>query len=333
MNTHQYIDRESGHVLCESLFGDRIITYLYSSARENAGLLFKAATGSRFSKLLGMVNYDLPFTAALMGNGHFLQQSGIHIDECLEAPAYFTTPRKVFERKIRYWECRPLPRGEGLVVSPADAKVLLGSFAQSSSLFIKEKFFHFEELLGAGRRHLKTFQDGDFAIFRLTPDKYHYNHAPVSGRVMDIYEISGAYHSCNPTAAVEMVTPHSKNKRVVTLIDTDVDGGTGIGQVAMIEVAALMIGEIIQCYSAEKYNDPQPVKTGLFIKAGQVKSLYRPGSSTDILIFEKGRTVFAGDLLANQSRGDVQSRFSVGFKQPLAETDVHLRSLIAAKAD
>jgi phosphatidylserine decarboxylase len=44
-----------------------------------------------------------------------------------------------------------------------------------------------------------------------------------------------------------MVRPYSKNKRVVTIIDTDVEGGTGIGLVAMIEVVALMIGDIVQC--------------------------------------------------------------------------------------
>ena len=37
--------------------------------------------------------------------------------------------------------------------------------------------------------------------------------------------MSGRYHSCNPNAAVQLLTPYSKNRRVVTVIDTDCEGG------------------------------------------------------------------------------------------------------------
>lgn len=71
------------------------------------------------------------------------------------------------------------------------------------------------------------------------------------------------------------MTPFSKNKRVVTVIDTDVEGGTQVGLVAMIEVVALIIGEVVQC---------------------------RPGSSTNVLLFQPRRVRFLDDLLANQRR-------------------------------
>ena len=59
----------------------------------------------------------------------------------------------------------------------ADAKMLVGSFAENSQLFLKAKFFYYEELLGRDRHEwLQTFKEGSFAIFRLTPEKYHYNH-------------------------------------------------------------------------------------------------------------------------------------------------------------
>ncbi|MEW6380247.1 MAG: phosphatidylserine decarboxylase [bacterium] len=59
----------------------------------------------------------------------------------------------------------------------------------------------FEELFGIDKTSwLRAFEGGDFAIFRLTPDKYHYNHTPVAGKIVDIYPIGGEYHSCNPTA-------------------------------------------------------------------------------------------------------------------------------------
>jgi phosphatidylserine decarboxylase len=222
-----------------------------------------------------------------------------------------------------------MPKETSAIVSPADARVLIGSFTETSQLFIKEKFFGFDELLGTHKAAwLEAFQDGDFAIFRLTPDKYHYNHAPVSGRVVDIYSFEGCYHSCNPQAIVAEGVPYSKNKRIVTIIDTDVPGGTAAGLVAMIEIVAMMIGDIRQCYSTKTYQSPVHVTPGLFMQKGQPKSLYRPGSSTDILIFEKNRMHFAEDLHQNQLRKDISSRFTQGFQKPLVETNLQVRSLI-----
>jgi phosphatidylserine decarboxylase len=58
--------------------------------------------------------------------------------------------------------------------------------------------------------------------------------------------------------------------------------------------------------------------------------LYRPGSSTDVLLFQPGRIEFDADLVRNLSRADAHSRFSLGFGAPLVETDVQVRSSIGA---
>ena len=326
---HQYVDRPTGEVRDETLYADRLIKMIYSSARESAPALFRALTGRRASEFLSFMNYDLKLGAKLSGQSKFLRELGIDMSECVDEAAYFDSPRKVFERKIRYWDCRPMPVDCGVVVSPADAKVLLGSLSQDSVLFIKEKFFGFEELLGQGKTDwLHAFRDGDFAVFRLTPDKYHYNHTPVAGVVRDFYEVPGHYHSCNPSAVVLLATPYSKNKRTVTVIDTDVPGGTQVGLVAMIEVVALMIGEVVQAYSSVEYHLPRPLAVGDFLWRGAPKSLYRPGSSTDVLLFQADRMAFDADLVRNLSRSDAASRFSTGFCVPLVETDVRVRSSI-----
>jgi len=253
LSRHAYVERTTRRVVDEQLFGDRVVRFLYSRARESAPALFRALTSRRVSWLLGAVQFDLPLAPRLLGSRGFLRSVGVDL-----------------------------------------------------------------------RR-------GDFAVFRLTPDKYHYNHTPVAGRVVDLYEVAGTYHSCHPAAVVEMVTPYSKNKRVVTVFDTDVEGGTGVGRLAMIEVAALMIGEVRQCYSAERYDDPAPIAVGDFLDKGLPKSLYRPGSSTDVLLFEPGRVRFADDLLRNLARADVASHFSLAFARPLVETDVPVRSTIATR--
>ena len=207
---------------------------------------------------------------------------------------------------------------------------MAGSLQETSGLFIKGKFFEFPELLGGkGSRWARRFSGGDFAVFRLTPEKYHYTHVPAAGDVADFYAVQGRYHSCNPNAAVQLLTPYSKNRRVVTVLNTDCDGGERVGYVAMIEVVALMVGQIEQCYSEERYNDPQPLKKGMLLRRGAPKALFRPGSSTVVLMFQPGRVRFAPDLLRNRNKPGVHSRYSSGLGQPVVETDVKVRSLLA----
>lgn len=94
-----------------------------------------------------------------------------------------------------------------------------------------------------------------------------------------------------------------------------------------------MIGRIDQCYSDREYSDPRPLSKGMVLRKGQPKSLYRPGSSTTVLLFQDNRIAFAPDLVTNQLRADIASRFSKGFGRPMIETDVKVRSTIARRVD
>ena len=327
---HQYIDRSTGTSRTETFLGDRVICWMYNRLRERPGLLFRALISGRCSSILGWAHYDLVRPVSVKQIRRAVRDLHINPTELVKDIHRMHTFRELFERQIRYWDCRPMNSDPNVIVSPADSRVLVGSFATDNGISIKDKFFDYDELLGVQHPEWRAlFRDGDFAVFRLTPDKYHYNHMPVSGYVADIYEIEGLYHACNPAAAIQAVTPLSKNRRTVSIVDTDVADGTGIGYVAMIEIAALMIGDIVQCYSDVRYESPRPLHPGMFVRRGQPKSLFRPGSSTTVLIFEKNRIRFSSDLLKNQGRCDVQSRYSMGLGFPLVETDVAVRSEIA----
>jgi phosphatidylserine decarboxylase len=326
---NQYVDRETGNVCSEQPFGDWLVNYFYSPKREHPQFVFKLLASRWFSRFLGRVNFDFPLGSNISGITRYLDRCAVDLRECVDTPRALDTARKVFERQIRYWLYRPMSESPGSIVSPADARVLIGSLKESSSLFVKEKFFEYEELLGTHRKIWpQAFRHGDYVICRLTPEKYHYNHAPASGVVRDFYLTDGQYHSCNPTAVLTLASPFSKNKRAVTIIDTDVFGGTGVGLVAMVEIVALMIGEIVQRYSEAKYQNPQPIETGMFLTRGCPKSLFRPGSSTTVLLFQEGRVEFCADLIRNLYRNDIASRYSLGLGRPLVETDIKVRSTI-----
>jgi phosphatidylserine decarboxylase len=327
MMPHQYIERDTFELRTEHLYRDRVVCFIYSRLREDAPFLFRLLTSRRASSLIAFLNYDLFLSRRIRGVVPFLTLSAIDRGEWLDPPQMLDTPKKIFERKIRYWQCRPMPDRKNSIVSPADSRMLVGSLENGSALFLKDKFFDLEDLV-AKKVWVEAFQRADFAVFRLTPDHYHYNHMPVSGRVIDFYEIPGVYHSCNPGAIVTLVSPYSKNARVVTIIDSDVPGGSQVGLVAMIEIVALMIGKVRQQYSEYEYREPGSVEIGMFLEKGCPKSLYEPGSSTDILLFQAGRIGFDAQLVLNMERPLASSRFTEAFGKPLLETEVKVRSQI-----
>jgi phosphatidylserine decarboxylase len=333
-SAHQYVERATESVADERLMANKFIRTLYSPKLENAPLLWRLASSRYMSEVLGYLNYDNALSSRMSGMRRFLRTCGINASELVEDPTKLDTLRKVFERKIRYWDCRPMPHDERCVVCPADSRVMMGSLRETSALFLKGKFFDFPELLGGkGSRWTRRFEGGDFAVFRLTPEQYHYTHVPVAGCVADFYAVGGRYHSCNPNAAVQLLTPYSKNRRVVTIVDTDFAGGEQLGYVAMIEVVALMVGQIEQRYSQERYENPQPMEQGMLLRKGAPKALFRPGSSTVVLLFQPGRISFAPDLVRNQQKPGVLSRYAARFGLPVVETDVKVRTLLALPAE
>ena len=187
MTPHVYVDRASGRVLQENLFNDRIIGFLYSRVLERSPSIFRAAISRQASWLLGYLQFDLPLAEHLLGNRRFLESVGVDWDECLEDPHTFSTPRKIFERKIRFEQCRPMPTDRSAILAPVDSRVVVGSLRKDPQLRIKHKFFDLHELLGRRPKWVEAFEGGSYAIFRLTPEKYHYNHTPVWGSVESHY--------------------------------------------------------------------------------------------------------------------------------------------------
>jgi phosphatidylserine decarboxylase len=93
-----------------------------------------------------------------------------------------------------------------------------------------------------------------------------------------------------------------RNKRALTLIDTD-----HFGRIAYVEVGAITIGSIIQTF--------QPGR----VERGAEKGMFRYGGSTLVLLFEKGRLQFDADLLADSADGlevKVQAGEAIGHNGP-----------------
>ena len=138
---HHYIERDTRQIKTEQFYGDQAVQFLYSRVREQSSWLFRRLTSARISRVLSYMNYDGILSSRMKNYLDIHKQLNIDPQECLDAPENLNSLRKIFERKIRYWECRPMPNDPCAVVSPADSRILLGSFLEESGLFVKGKVF------------------------------------------------------------------------------------------------------------------------------------------------------------------------------------------------
>ncbi len=335
---HQFLMRRDGSAVTEVFAGDRSVKWLYSSVRESAPALYRWLTHSRqFNQWLANINFDLPLVSASSSIHDFCEKSDIDLSDAVGMPIAGSAAswRDVFGRKIEFWRSRPMSNNQFEVVCPSDSRVLLSPTCNgatvndcSNRIEVKNKLFSNQELVGKEKAWASNFAQAQWAIFRLTPEKYHFNHVPVSGVVLDVYSLDGAYHSCNPLVASHEIRPTSRNARLITIVDTEVAWGSQVGIVAIVEVVALLIGRIEQCYSAHCYESPQALEPGMHVYRGNVKSRFDPGSSTVVLLFEPNRIQFSADLVANQARIDIPSRFTKVYGTPMVETDVRVRSAL-----
>jgi hypothetical protein len=106
--THQYIDRHTGRVHTETLVADQTIVFLYASVRENAPAMFDLLISARMTALLGFLCFDLPLNTHIPDPGRFLSRREIPFSEIFGPVNQLNTFRRFFERKLRYWDCRPM---------------------------------------------------------------------------------------------------------------------------------------------------------------------------------------------------------------------------------
>ena len=147
INQHHYIERDTGQVCSERPIGDWIVNYLYSKRREEVPFVYQLLGSQWFSGFLGWVNYDFPLGQSIPGIRRFLKNCAINLNECLDKPEELDSARKIFERRIRYWQWRPMSRRSVGGCFPL-------RFATSNRLL---------------QRHVYTFSEGEILRVRRTP--------------------------------------------------------------------------------------------------------------------------------------------------------------------
>lgn len=327
---HQFVDRDTGMVRDEKVLGESWLRIAYSDFPLGTQGIARLTSGQWATRIAALAYFDRPATA--QGLRAFGRKLEIDPSELTRPLDTYRSRRELFVRQIRYDDVRPMNEQAETVVSPADSKMIWGDLDKDSPIRVKERFFDRETLLGLPA-DARRYEGGSFGVFRIAPLDYHYFHAPVSGKVAACRELEGRFFSVNPAALSTIRQVLSSNRRIVILIDTDVEGGTGVGAVACVAIAAQVIGRLEIAYSTEGYESPGPAAPGTFIRRGQPLGIFHPGSSTVVTLFEAGRVEWCPDLAQHRNRSDTRTRYTAKiFGRNLTEVRVRVRDTVAYRS-
>ncbi len=284
MDCIQYINRETGSIEKEEVFGEQAIRFLYGN--------------SFFSKLFGRLALHgfakWPFASSFFGFLQncasskarvipFINRFGMDTSEFLDSPEDYSTFNEFFIRKLKP-ECRPLSNNACM---PADARYrFYPQIGQGDIFSVKNKSFCLKTVL-QDEALAKHYEGGSLVIARLCPTDCHRFYFPFDCTPNKAKLINGKLFSVNPIATKDNPWIWGVNRRMLTLLDS-----AEFGQVAYLEVGATNVGSIIQTYTPNTHQSK-----------GAEKGYFEFGGSALLLLFEKGRIKFDEDLINASNQG------------------------------
>lgn len=299
MNKLHVIDRTSGQVITEDIWGEWWLRLFYGDG------IFPKTIG----RILLHVFFRWPIMSWLMGKYYDTKRScrliapfceRFHIDmkESVLPISEFTSFNDFFTRRLTL-ESRPQALDADVLTMPADGRYSFIQNCGTSHTFpVKGEQMNLEQILGCKVLAAK-FCGGTAVFCRLCPADCHRFYFPIQGKATSTKWIHGSLFSVNPLATNSRPWIWWKNRRALTLIETE-EGRT----IAYLEVGATNCGSIVQNFVADSW-----------VKKGQEKGYFRLGGSAIILLFEPGHIFLDKDLLALSQQG-LEVLCQIG--QPLA---------------
>lgn len=275
----KYVDRESGRIQIENVYGEKWLDWLYHNPVGEA-TLWTIAKRKIVTSLYGDAMEKPSSADKIMP---FVKE--YEVDLGIAQSQTFRSFNDFFIRKLKP-EARPIVADSLAVASPADGKILAYENVNNSDFYIKGFRFKVESFLD-NKELAKKYEDGSMIVFRLAPPDYHRYHFPINGETgTSNKKIEGDYYSVNPLALRKKAEIFWLNKREYGVIKSP-----EFGDVIMVEVGATMVGSMIQTY------------TSMTVKKGEEKGYFKFGGSTVVLLFEKGKINIDADLLSNTING------------------------------
>ena len=274
-----YLNRESGEIETEQVYGEGFLRWAYGNPLGKLAL-HSFVKRPFFSKWYGN-RMNAPKTTEKIAP--FLETYGLSADDFEKKPEDFTSFNDFFYRKLKPG-ARPI--ADSPVVLPADGRHLgFAKASEISSVFVKGQKFDVAGLLGSAELGRK-YEDGPLLLSRLCPVDYHRFHFPCAGVPGETRLINGPLFSVSPLALRQRLSYLWENKRTVTELVTE-----DFGTVMCLEIGATCVGSIHQTYTP-----------GQAVEKGAEKGYFAFGGSSTLLIFEPGTVTLAADLLESSAK-------------------------------
>ena len=283
----KFVNRQTGALETEKVYGDKLIRFLYNSAAGKASGKFLCRRP--FSQAYGFIQSS-PISKLKIKS--FIKNFSINMDE-YEPVDNFNCFNDFFIRKFKEGK-RNFTKDLTKMGAFAEARYLgFEEVYQTQTFPVKGKDLTSLALL-KDPSLAEKFLAGPMLIARLCPVDYHRFHFPDNGRLVGQYRINGELHSVNPLALRFKDDIFAENERVVSILETE-----NFGTLAYIEVGAMCVGKIKQTHTA---ND--------FLR-GDEKGLFLFGGSTVIVLGQKGVWRPSDDIL-NNSKKELETYIKLG---------------------
>lgn len=269
----RFVDRQTGLVTDERVFGDAGLRFFYGTSRGRA--LLPLATLPLVSAAFGLAK-RLPGQHRVKA---FVDDLRIDASEAEHPLHAYRSVADFFVRRLRDG-VRPVDRDPAHVTSPVDGRVVAAAVDASACLMVKGASVSVGDLIDGDA---SVF--GSALVFRLAPADYHRVHAPVDGVLSPPRRRGRRLHSVHPLAT-NQGAPSFLNVRSIRSVQT-----AAFGRVDVVLVGALLVGTIVDGRDA-----------GVVAKGDEL-GFFAFGGSSVVLLFERDRVVIDEDLWQNTRRG------------------------------
>ena len=288
----EYIYRKTGEKLIEKVPGEKYLKFLYYNPFGELAL--NLVIKRKF--LTWYYGKEMDKKSSVSKIKSLIESAGINMAESKKNIDEFNSFNEFFIRELKSG-AREIDMNENTLVSPADGRIFVyENLSEVSKFFLKGDQFTLQEFFKDDFLAEK-YKDGVFMIIRLAPVDYHRYHFPADGFINKSRLIEGYYYSVSPHAIKKNFRIYCENKREYSTLKTE-----KFGDIIISEIAATMVGGIIQSYTPDT-----------FIKKGDEKGYFYFGGSTVIMIFEKGKVAVDKDLILNTQNG-IETKVYMGEK-------------------
>lgn len=263
-------------------YGQEKLRFLYGNPLGR--VLLKIVVSPAVSDLYRFLNGRKSSVKKIPG---FIEENHIRMEDFEDRE--YRSFNNFFTRRLRDG-ARKIETDRSILISPADAKLLVYNIDDNLRMNVKGRTYTLEEIL-ADDKYCEEYSGGYCLVYRLCVDDLHRYCFIDDGRLKGRKTIKGKLHTVSSLSADHKI--YKENFRVVNVMDTE-----NFGRVIHIEVGALLVGRVVD----------RDVRS--FTK-GEEKGYFEPGGSTIIQIFKKDSVRIDDDIMVHSMEG-IETRVLYG---------------------